>query len=55
MKSFNPCNKSFLFIGVLVAALVVSLTPIGARADIEEIIAEIIPTTDNYYNRVTSF
>ena len=38
MKTINPCIKSFLFVGVLVAALVLGLTAYEARADIDEII-----------------
>jgi hypothetical protein len=37
MKTINPC-KNFLFVGVLVAALMLGLTFNEARADIDEII-----------------
>jgi peptide/nickel transport system substrate-binding protein len=38
MKTINPCIKNFLFVGVLVAALMLGLTANEARADIDEII-----------------
>jgi ABC-type transport system substrate-binding protein len=38
MKTINPCVKNFLFIGVLVAAVMLGLTANQARADIDEII-----------------
>jgi ABC-type transport system substrate-binding protein len=38
MKTINPCVKNFLFIGVLVAAVMLGLTANQSRADIDEII-----------------
>ena len=38
MKTINPWFKNFLFVGVLVAALMLGLTANEARADIDEII-----------------